>query len=905
MTAPVFFTIVSRNYLAYALTLMRSVAQHYPQSKRYLCLADDPAGDPALDTELFEVVPIDRLALPDFQAFVFRYDIMELNTAAKPYMFAWLRDKHPDVGIVYLDPDILVLRKLDKVERAFDDGKLLVLTPHLNAPIDDDKFPDELSIMRSGVYNCGFAAINAAHPASAELIQWWAQKLEFGCFVDLESGLFTDQKWMDLAPGMFPDVRILRDDGYNVAYWNLAQRPVAQSPDGGYTAGGSPLVFAHFSGVVPASPGLFSKHQNRFHAGTIGGLRPLYDRYLAALEENGHTQHVRKPYAYGHFADGEKIAPPMRRVYRRLFDVHCAQFVRQPLQMDRDLFNQPCEELPPDETLPVSRLMYEIWCMRADLQQTFNLGTPEGRDGFIRWYLAAQPEIGIPSRYVQPIRETFVAAIEYANQMHELDPAARGANATGFAPTSSSANAAVNPRRVPPSRGLRYRIGQTFVRLLGWGKQQSWLAGWYARVPQGWRMALRRRAYLYSGVPLPPAALPRASRTRPETATTFAPLPSTNHGENRPIHGVNLIGYARGEFGIAENVRAYARALQSSDYPFLIRNFDVGVASRQHDQSMEQHFSEALRYDTNVFFINADQMRVARDTLGSAAFDGRYNIGFWAWELEHFPRAWDNAFELVDEVWVPSEFVGGAIAANTHKLVLKMQQPIDFTVPPGMDRAHFGLDRDAFVFLYSYDFNGYAARKNPEAVIAAFRRAFAGSREKVRLLVKSTNGHRFPDRLATLTQSVADDPRIEVRDGFLSREEMHGLQNRIDCYVSLHRSEGFGLGMAECMYLGKPVIATAYSGNMEFMTPENSCLIDYKLIPVAEGEYPHWQDQQWAEADIEAAASAMLRVVAEPDWAALLGARAAADIRSGLSKSSCAAACIARLDAIVRRSAAA
>jgi len=894
MSPPVFFTIVSRNYLAYALTLMQSVAARHPDSKRYLCLADDPADDTALTTDLFEVVPITSLSLPHFQSFVFRYDIMELNTAVKPYMFAWLRELHPHAGIIYLDPDILVLRKLEKVQRAFARGALAVLTPHLTAPIEDDKFPDELAIMRSGVYNCGFAAINAAHERAGDLIAWWQEKLEFGCFVDLEGGLFTDQKWVDLVPGMFPDVAILRDDGYNVAYWNLAQRPVVRASDGGYTANGSQLVFVHFSGVVLSDPQGFSKHQNRFRAADIGGLRPLYDRYLELLQENGHLQHERKPYVYGRFSDGEKIMPVMRRVYRRLFDLRCEHPLRHPLQMDRDLFNQPSEELNAVDALPVSRLMYEIWCMRPDLQEAFNLESQEGREGFIHWYLAtATAEMGIAPRYVEPIRAQFMSPPATAPLFRSASTVpARDDSSGDSAPTPAPAEAA---RPAVRPRGPRYHIGQLLLRALAWGKRRAVLARWYQRMPQSLRMAVRRRAYTYSGVPLPPAALLRPPKGRREPARAAA----SSVGSGMP--GVNMIGYARGEFGVAENVRSCARALDSVDYPFLIRNFEVGVASRLLDQSMERHFSETLRYDASVFFINADQMPVARKSLGPAAFEGRYNIGYWLWELEHFPHAWDSSFDLVDEVWVPTEFVRSAIAANSRKTVLKMPKAVEFSPPTGMDRSHFGLASDAFVFLFSYDFNGYAARKNPEAVLAAFRRAFADGKHNVRLLLKSINGERFPEKLAQLSGDITGDPRIELRDGFLSRQEMFGLQNSIDCYVSLHRSEGFGLGLAECMYLGKPVMATAYSGNLEFMTSQNSCLVDYRMVPVREGEYPYWQEQRWADADVDVAAEAMRRMLEEREWASTLAARGAADIRRNLSRRTCADAMVSRLAAIRRQ----
>jgi glycosyltransferase involved in cell wall biosynthesis len=315
---------------------------------------------------------------------------------------------------------------------------------------------------------------------------------------------------------------------------------------------------------------------------------------------------------------------------------------------------------------------------------------------------------------------------------------------------------------------------------------------------------------------------------------------------------------------------------------------------------MERHFSEALRYADNVFFINADQMPIARDVLGRDTFAGRHNIGFWVWELERFPREWCDALDLVDEVWVPTDFVREAIAACTDKPVLRMPKAIEFDVPQGMNRAYFGLPDNAFVYLYSYDFNSFAARKNPEAAIAAFRQAFGDKADDKRLLVKSINGERYPERLALLRRTVADDARIEIRDGFLSREEMFALQNTVDCYVSLHRSEGFGLGMAECMYLGKPVIATGYSGNLDFMNRENSLLVDYRRIPLRKDDYPYWEGQCWAEPDIGHAARLMQQVFDDREFARRIGAMASSSIRRTNSKAVCGAAVVQRLREIDR-----
>ncbi|HEY9111281.1 MAG TPA: glycosyltransferase, partial [Rhodanobacteraceae bacterium] len=551
----------------------------------------------------------------------------------------------------------------------------------------------------------------------------------------------------------------------------------------------------------------------------------------------------------------EVIAPVLRRVYRRYFDVCCDSPQPHPQRMDRARFNEPCPELAELPGLPVSRVMYEIWRQRPDLQDAFSLRTSEGRAAYIQRYLTTvAAEMGLGDIYIRPIR-----------------------------------------MRLRP-HSLRTRAGLAVTRGFAWGKRHTGLARLYARIPFKWRLAFRQRLHTATGIPMPP--LPLVSAGRQKARVSRASLP--------PISpGVNLLGYARGEFGIAENVRSYARALEHAAHPFLIFNFDVGASSRQEDRSMERHFSETLRYADNVFFINADQMQIARNVLGRESFAGRHNIGFWVWELEHFPREWCDACHLLDEVWVPTAFVREAVTACTAKPVLRMPKAIEFEAPQGLDRAYFGLPDDAFVYLYSYDFNSFTARKNPEAVIAAFRKAFEDRSGDKRLLVKSINGERYPERLETLQRAVADDPRIEVRDGFLTRDEMFGLQNTIDCYVSLHRSEGFGLGMAECMYLGKPVIATAYSGNLDFMNSDNSLLVDYKLIPLREGDYPYWQGQQWADADVAHAARLMRQVFDDREFARRIGAAAAASIRRTNSKAVCGAAVTARLQEIDRRRSAA
>lgn len=851
----VFFTIASRNYLAYAMTLMQSIAQHYPDAPTYLILADRDDGDSTLVDAPFATIPAEALALPDFDAFAFRYDIMEFNTAIKPYAFAYLRRLHPRAGVVYLDPDILVIEPLARVEAALAEGALAVLTPHLLEPIDDDRQPNEREILASGTYNCGFIAIGA-HAQADRLIAWWADRLEFGAVSDIAAGLFTDQKWIDLVPGMFADVVILRDEGYNLAYWNLSQRPVSRR-GGRWYAAERPLVFVHFSGIDVDRPELFSRHQNRHTQATIGALRPLYTEYLGRLRANGHAEHRAKPYAFGRFDDGEPICDPVRAVFRRYFDKGTAQPQRRPFTMNRALYDLPCDELPERADAPITRLMYATWKMRTDLRRVFDLGEAESREGFIRWFVReAGPDMGIPARHIDPIYRA-LATPEVA--------AARDR------PRDKWRHSPVPVRRA----------GSLLLDLLNWSCRFRFALRLYAMIPESTRHGLRRR-------------LERIAFTKkrvPAAATPGAKYPA----------GINLIGYAHGEFGVAEILRRYACTLEGGGVPFVVRNFDVGVASRQGDRSMQRFLAEECRYDVNLFCINADQLPVAHRHLGDAVFVGRYNIACWFWELEKFPVQWHGAIDLVDEIWVTSPFVRDAIAASTTKPVCIVPVALGVDLPGSHSRVEFGLEEDSFLCLVSFDFNSFMARKNAEGAIAAFRRAFPDGRRGVRLVIKTINGEQHPEELCKLTNAAGGDGRIEVRDGFLDRAGMWALQACCDCYISLHRSEGLGLGMAECMLLGKPVVATAYSGNLAFMDADNSCLVGYSLVPVKAGEYPAWQGQHWAEPDIEQAAAYLRRLADDPAYVRQVGEKAQVSVRQRLSANASLAAITARLAEIRSR----
>lgn len=339
--------------------------------------------------------------------------------------------------------------------------------------------------------------------------------------------------------------------------------------------------------------------------------------------------------------------------------------------------------------------------------------------------------------------------------------------------------------------------------------------------------------------------------------------------------GIEYIGFARAESGLGENLRAMVAATRTTAIPFAVSDVPLDSGIRNRDDSMLPYMTDR-RFATRVICVNPDLLGEAYYHDGYGRCADAYRIGFWFWELERLPKAWARQLRLVDEIWAATDFVADAVRRDATCPVVKVRTPVQRPVlTREYSRAEFGLDQQACLFLFSFAYGSFATRKNPEATIEAFRRAFPRGNEQVGLVIKTSQSEIFPDLRNRLHQLAGADRRIHFIDRYLSRQDVYGLQSVADCFVSLHRSEGLGLGLAECMAQGKPVIATAYSGNLEFMSSDNSFLVDYRLVPVREGEYPDFRDQVWAEADVEHAASCMQSVFNDVAAAQTKGLRAA------------------------------
>ena len=365
-----------------------------------------------------------------------------------------------------------------------------------------------------------------------------------------------------------------------------------------------------------------------------------------------------------------------------------------------------------------------------------------------------------------------------------------------------------------------------------------------------------------------------------------------------------LVGHPFSAIGMAEHVRSAYRAFRAAGAnPGLI---DIYGMDRNKDADFEREFSgplvPTLSEKTNLFCINADEVEPAMGVLehqGSGpAFEKAYNIIYPAWELSKYPAPWAKILDRFDEVWAPSKFIQEAVAPVTARPVTHMPLSVELTMSSFLGRRHFGIPENAFVCLFFFDFSSYAERKNPFAILEAFEK-LAAQRPHAPLhaVVKYKGGDDGnPARKALEARIRAMGGQIQAITRQLSDNEIKNLVRCCDAFVSLHRSEGFGRGPAEAMVMGRAAVATNYSGNLDFMTPETSKLVDCTLIPVAEGAYLFGEDQVWADPSVDHAVELIGGLLDDPDGTRAMGERARRHIRTNFSARAIGLRYVARLE---------
>jgi len=736
--------------------MFSSYRKYHPEHRCVLLvLSDQDAKYTALQKEGIEILSLETLARkrPELFEMAFYYNAMELCCALKPFLIRHILDTQKGGKVFYLDSDLFFTGRMTEAIEGLNDHSIL-LTPHFvsaDTPgLLDGLLPTETAVVRSGLFNLGFFGVSSGEETD-RFLEWWSQRLLRNCVQDRGDGILLDQSWCTPVPILFERTLVLKDKGYNVAYWNLHERSLAEGKTGLY-AGERPLVFFHFSGFSLELPHLLSRHQNRHHVSPGGALAKLIAQYLLLLYVHSSRKLKTKPTTpFAHFDNGIAIPPIVRSLMRHV-------------SSGTTYFGNP---------------------FRVDSENSF-----------FEWMLSIQygsvPPLLIEMRNSRPdLRAAFP------------DP-----------------------------------LGTDAIKLLEW-----------VSVRAAAEFELDKKL----GKIVEMVAQVQCNRLKRSVVASVLPQP--------PVFGVNLVGFHHSPKGVGAAVRADAECLNRARVPHGFHNVTDSSVRIQNVSGSRRVISLENPYRINLIHMNAADMRGFYSARGPDFFRQRYNIGYWVWELPSPPSDAGYAYQFFDEIWVPSRFVQNALLPSSPVPVVRVPHslPDDFgsrAATAGDVWDLIGKDKK-FTVLYCFDYHSIWERKNPEAVVRAFKAAL-GEDPSAQLVIKCLNADDA--QAVRRLKSMGAGGNVRILDQPLSEPTMQALFREVDCYLSLHRAEGFGLTLLESMALGTPVIATNWSGNTDFLDESNSFPVRYDLVKTTRdhGVYP--AGSTWAEPDVEHAAEQLLKV---------------------------------------------
>jgi glycosyltransferase involved in cell wall biosynthesis len=853
------YTVATQSYFHFAKTLMESIERHEWDVDAYVFLVDGDPRSPELQSDLFVTLSLDDLFTVPPKPRLFRYTAQEMSASIKPiameHLFRLGYGK-----VIFLDADTLVLGPVDTIVSRLDHAEVL-LTPHITEPLVDASHPNELDIIRAGTMNSGFFAARICRGAEA-FLKWWQGKLATQCIKAIEEGVHVEQKWLDLAPSLFPGVCIDRSPDLNVAYWNLAHREVTQT-GGSYFVGDAPLIFFHFSGVLPENPTILSMYDGRFSAASLPPtVGTLLRYYIGRLKHNGLEEYRRRLYRYDFFSDRVTLIPPaVRKMYRDYEGIQKA-FADDPFDESRDPgFAATYNRLLRTEGPPLTWLAYEIYRGSDELRRRFPLVPGLDTHDYLGWLSSVMaPQCGLSEAFLKPLRPPrphpsasllgpFLRttrslarqALIYArSSMDRFDP-------PHYDRTVGDSLASTIPQQ---ARGFRGWMSQVLGRTASRIRRTPWMK--------------RTGVAMLDSIQSPPMAVARRIDPLLSRATATPP-------------GLRVVGMLHAQTGLGESARSTIRAATAAGLPVEPVNLN-SLNHRSPDEKIPSHVPPDLCMPCpiNVVNVNGNFFQHAKLVLGERFFEGRYNIAFWVWEMQYFPPSWRRWLPHVSEIWTPSTFSQDALSKGADVPVVRIPHCVSPQLPAHIGRSDLGLPEEGFIFLFSMDFHSIPERKNPVGVVEAFIRAFGRNTPGVYLCLKLSSAEHRPDVMKRLDQTIRGCGNIILKQDNLNRQSMNALIDSCDSYVSLHCSEGFGLPLAEAMALGKPVIATGWSGNMDFMNVGNSFPVRFELVELLEDVDPFEKGHSWAAADLDHAAQLMRDLVKDRDLADHIGRKARA-----------------------------
>lgn len=745
-------TIVARRELARARVLAGSYRAHHPQDAFTVLVLDGVAGADTVDGAA--VIALEDLVGPgELGMLAAGNPLAALPVAVLPRLLDRLHGEGAG-PLLYLAAGLRVLGPLNELERLAGEHELVLVSRALGETRDGVAFSER----EGGGAISHRVLASSGGPSARRVLEAWPTY-----FADEDRAVHD---WFDGIPAVGEDVAVLPDPGYGLDPWTLSAAR-ATNGAGELRVDGRPARLIDFSALDPEAPDRLNGAPKRARLDAIPALVQLRRRHAGELLAAGYAHDAGRHWRYAALRDGTPLTELMRALFLegvkegRLSESPFTQTGQQALYA---YLNEPAER---GSAAGITRLHYEIWKLRPDVQAAFaHLDGPDG-PRFAAWLC------------------------EHALEDHHV------------------------PRALLPA---------------GTGS---------------------------------PADAGTASQAA--AAGSQAGAHSSEIDVREPPWGVNVAGFFTSELGLGEAARLLICGLDARDVPVLPVQARL-VPPCGQGAEFAYGAPQDAPYPINVVCLNGDLIAPFAREVGESFFRDRHTIGLFFWEAGPIPTDWAAAFEHLDEVWVASATVGEAVAPVSPVPVVEMPMPVALPRVPQRTRAELGMPEEGFLFLYVHDYHSTAARKNPTGLVQAFKRAFApGSGAK--LVIKSINAHNLPHEHDRVIVAADGHPDIALIDAYVSAGEKNAMIAACDCYVSLHRSEGFGLTIAEAMLLGKPAIATRYGGNLEFMTDENSFLVDWTPVAVGEDAHPYPSDATWADPDLEQAAALMREVFDDPDRA--------------------------------------
>jgi glycosyltransferase involved in cell wall biosynthesis len=626
----------------------------------------------------------------------------------------------------------------------------------------------------------------------------------------------------------------------------------------------------------------------------------------------------------------------LRGRFEQLFDSAdaCAALIARSLQrsyQDKRTFNLDQATISklketharshPDLPVPINRLMYGLWRSRPDLQSIYPLDDISSQAAFVIWFIATAPlwyrlshmrldQLAIRSLNTIQHRD---AALNKAPLSLFMELVACAIKHPAFPVVGSTEQSRSDLATWFYKHGMESFDCSPALLLPLWVAPRQQMLPDLVKITSSQPFLskslkqVRRALHYQMQDSFCAGARRRLRRRSPSVKPALCPL--SRNGQMEGKRGVTVVGAVCGTSGIAQHARLVSLALRSSGFPIEAYDLSPSLLSHREGEDLSEIsgvFAQRPHYAINLFaapvpfFVGFHPGLVKK--LGLLR---RVNVLYGFWELAQFPAPFLEVANLFDEIWAPSSFIKRALEDGLGRQVVYMPPPVSIVQSDHYERATFGLPDKPFLFLFTLDASSTLARKNPLAAIRAFSQSFSKSDRNVGLVIKVKN-HKADlidsnrDIESELKALISADQRIILIEGELNRSDFCELMAVCDGYVSLHRSEGFGYGMAEAMMLGKPVIATNYSGNVDFTGPETAFPVGYRLVPVRPGEYYGCPDGQvWAEADIEQAASLMRTVATDAELRDKISLAGQQFVRSHYGLEACGRCYRLRLEALL------